>query len=58
MRYEDIFKKNIEYDILVQDTKTKELIKNITDIAIETLNTKKKQIYINSEPKAIEVVRS
>lgn len=58
MRYEDIFKKNIEYDVLVQDAKTKDLIKNITDIAVETLNTKKKQIYINSEPKAIEVVRS
>lgn len=58
MRYEDIFKKNIEYDILIQDIKTKELIKSITDIAIETLNTKKKQIYINSEPKAIEIVRS
>ncbi|MDO4382624.1 MAG: DUF6017 domain-containing protein [Clostridia bacterium] len=58
MRYDEIFKQNIEYDILVQDIKNKELIKNITDIAVETLNTSKKEIYINSEPKAIEVVRS
>lgn len=58
MRYDEIFKQNIEYDILVQDVKSKELIKNITDIAVETLNTSKKEIYINSEPKAIEVVRS
>lgn len=58
MRYDEIFKQNIEYDILVQDIKNKELIKNITDIAVETLNTSKKKIYINSEPKAIEVVRS
>lgn len=58
MRYDEIFKQNIEYDILVQDIKNKELIKNITDIAVETLNTSKKNIYINSEPKAIEVVRS
>lgn len=58
MKYDEIFKQNIEYDILVQDIKNKELIKNITDIAVETLNTSKKEIYINSEPKAIEVVRS
>ena len=58
MRYDEIYKQNIEYDILVQDIKNKELIKNITDIAVETLNTSKKEIYINSEPKAIEVVRS
>ena len=58
MRYDEIFKQTIEYDILVQDIKNKELIKNITDIAVETLNTSKKEIYINSEPKAIEVVRS
>lgn len=58
MRYEEIFKQNIEYDILVQDIKNKELIKNITDIAVETLNTTKTKIYINSEPKSIEIVRS
>ena len=56
--YETIFKRNIEYNILIQDNKTKNLIQNITDIAVETLNTTKKQIYINSEPKPIEVVRS
>ena len=58
MGYEEIFKQNIEYDILVQDIKNKELIKNITDIAVETLNTTKPKIYINSEPKSIEIVRS
>lgn len=56
--YESIFKRNIEYNILIQDAKTKNLIQNITDIAVETLNTTKKEIYINSEPKPIEVVRS
>ena len=56
--YGEIFKRNIEYDILIQDIKTKNLIQNITDIAVETLNTTKKEIYINSEPKPIEVVRS
>lgn len=58
MGYEEIFKQNIEYDILVQDIKNKELIKNITDIAVETLNTTKTKIYINREPKSIEIVRS
>lgn len=58
MGYEEIFKQNIEYDILVQDIKNKELIKNITDIAVETLNTTKTKIYINSEQKSIEIVRS
>lgn len=56
--YETIFKKNIEYDILIQDEKIKDLLQNITDIAIETLNTKKSSIYINSEPKPTNVVRS
>ena len=56
--YETIFKKNIEYDILIQDIKIKDLLQNITDIAIETLNTKKSSIYINSEPKPTNVVRS
>lgn len=56
--YEEIFKKNIEYEILIQDEKTKGLIQNITDIAVETLNSKHKEIYINSEPTSIELVRS
>lgn len=56
--YETIFKKNIEYDILIQDIKIKDLLQNITGIVIETLNTKKSSIYINSEPKATNVVRS
>lgn len=56
--YEEIFKKNIEYEILIQDERTKGLIQNITDIAVETLNSKHKEIYINSEPTSIELVRS
>lgn len=56
--YEKIFKKNIEYEILIQDEKTKGLIQNITDIAVETLNSKHKKIYINSEPISIELVRN
>ena len=43
---------------MIQDKKTKDLLKNITDIAVETLNTTKQQIYINSEPKPINIVRS
>ena len=56
--YEQIFKRNIEYDVLMQDNRTKELLQNIVDIAVETLNTTKEQIYINSEPKSITIVRS
>lgn len=56
--YEEIFKKNIEYEILIQDERTKGLIQNITDIAVETLNSKHKEIYINCEPTSIELVRS
>lgn len=58
MDYEKIFKKNIEYEILIQDEKTKGLIQNITDIAVETLNSKHTKIYINSEPISIELVRN
>lgn len=56
--YEKIFKENIEYEILIQDERQKGLIQNITDIAVETLNSKHKEIYINSEPISIELVRS
>ena len=56
--YEQTFKQNIEYDVLIQDSRTKDLLQNIVDIAIETLNTTKKQTYINSEPKSIDIVRS
>jgi len=56
--YEDIFKQNIEYEILVDSPSNADLIKNITDIAVDTLNTKKDFVYINSEPKPIEVVKS
>ncbi len=56
--YEQLFKQNIEYDILIQDNRTQDLLQNITNIAVEALNTSKKEIYINSEPKPIAVVRS
>ncbi len=55
---EKIFKQNIEYHILIQDIRTKDLLQNIVDIAVETLKSSKKEIYINSEPKPIEIVRS
>lgn len=58
INYEQIFKRNIEYDVLIQDNKTNDLLQNITDIVVETLNTTKKEIYINSEPKPINIVRS
>lgn len=56
--YTDIFKENIEYDILINDTSKTDLINNITDIAIDTLNSSKEYVYINSEPKPIELVKS
>ena len=56
--YEELFKKNIEYDILIQDPKNKEIVEDITNIAVDTLCSKKDQVYINSEPKPIEVVKS
>ena len=34
------------------------MLQNIVDIAIETLKSTKKDIYINSEPMPIEIVRS
>ncbi|MGN0974238.1 MAG: DUF6017 domain-containing protein [Bacilli bacterium] len=58
INYEQIFKRNIEYDVLIQDNKTNDLLQNITDIVVETLNTTKKEIYINSEPKPTNIVRS
>jgi len=56
--YEDIFKQNIEYSNLIGNPSNADLIKNITDIAIDTLNTKKKFVYINSEPKPTQTVKS
>lgn len=56
--YEKLFKENIEYDILVQDPKNKELIENITNISVEAINSKKDVLYINSEPKNRELVKS
>ena len=56
--YENVFKKNIEYDILIQDEKNKELIKNITSIVVETLNSKKEVVFINGESKPINVVKN
>lgn len=58
INYEQIFKRNIEYDVLIQDSRAKELLQNIVNIAVETLNTTKKEIYINSEPKPTNIVRS
>ena len=43
---------------MIQDSRTKDLLQNIVDIAVETLNTTKQQIHINSEPKSISIVRS
>lgn len=56
--YEDIFKENIEYEVLIDDPLNAELVKNITDIAIDTLATNKEFIYINSEPKPTAIVKS
>jgi len=56
--YENLFKQNIEYDILIQDEKNRSLIENITNIAIETINSKKNIIYVNKEEKPKEIVKS
>jgi len=56
--YANLFKKNIEYDVLVDDPYNVDVIKNITDTAIDTLNTNKATVYINSEPKPTEIVKS
>ena len=56
--YKELFKENIEYEILIQDKHNKELIENITNIAVEAINSKKDVLYINSEPKSKELVKS
>lgn len=58
MDYDQLFKKNIEYEILIQDNRNKELIENITNIAVEAINSTKDVLYINSEPKSKELVKS
>lgn len=56
--YGDIFKENIEYENLIGNIRNADLIEDITNIAIDTLNTKKDFVYINSEPKSAQVVKS
>ena len=56
--YEELFKRNIEYDILVGDPHNKKLVENITNIAVEAINSNKPTLYINSEPKSKELVKS
>lgn len=56
--YKEIFKKNIEYNILIQDERIKNLVNNITDVAVDIINTKKDVLYVNSEPKNANVIRS
>lgn len=56
--YSDLFKENIEYDILIQDEQNKDLIEDITHVAIETLLSNKKYIQICSEQKPIAVIKS
>jgi hypothetical protein len=56
--YEQIFKNNIEYEVLIDTPANKDIIENITNIAVDTLNSKKDFVYINSERKAIETVKS
>lgn len=58
MDYGEIFKRNIEFDNLVQDKNQKELIENIVSVAIEAINSRKDSIYINSEPKKQEIVKN
>ena len=56
--YANIFKQNIEYEVLIADSNNADLLQNITDIAIDTLNTAKDFVYINSESKPTELVKS
>lgn len=56
--YTDIFKQNIEYEVLISDSSKADLIHNITDIAVDTLNSNKEYVYINSEAKPTGLVKS
>lgn len=56
--YIKIIKGNIEYDILSQNCENKELLDSIINLVVEVLYSTKTKIYINSEPKPIEVVKS
>ena len=47
--YEDLFKENIEYDILHSDNTIKDVLDNIVKIAMEVLESNKEYIFINSE---------
>ena len=56
--YDSVFKSNIEYDVLVQDPSKKELVENVTAIAVDILNTTAATIRVNRENKPREVVKS
>ena len=56
--YEDLFKENIEYDILHSDNTIKDVLDNIVKIATEVLKSNKEYIFVNSEKINIEVVKS
>jgi len=56
--YEKLFKKNIEYDILIQNSSNAKIIEDIKNIVTDTLSSNKESIYISSEPKPIELVKS
>ncbi len=56
--YEHLFKSNIEYEIMIQDPNIRGAIEDITNVAVEILNSKKSQVKVNGELKNIEIVRS
>ena len=54
-----LFKENIRYDdfVILEDERAK-IVENIAGIIFEVFESTKDEIYINSEPKNIEVVKS
>lgn len=56
--YENIFKQNIEYEKLIEEPKNSKIIKDIKNIVVDTLISKKKYINIASELKSSEIVKS
>ncbi len=57
-RYEEIFKSNIEYEILKADNKISKILEDIVAVSVELLNSNKNYTYINSEQIKTTVVKS
>lgn len=56
--YRDIILQNIEYELLKEDYPNESLVDDITEIIIDTVNSKKKTIKISGEDKPADIVKS